>query len=96
MRSRSAPISVRSRSPTARCSWCRFAIGADGRKSKLRETIGIDTRNWSYPQSAMVLNFAHSLPHENISTEFHTESGPFTQVPLPGQSLQPRLGPEPV
>jgi len=31
----------------------------------------------------MVLNFEHTLPHENISTEFHTESGPFTQVPLP-------------
>jgi 2-octaprenyl-6-methoxyphenol hydroxylase len=61
-----------------------FAIGADGRKSMLRETVGIDTRNWSYPQTAMVLNFAHLLPHENISTEFHTENGPFTQVPLPG------------
>lgn len=61
-----------------------FAIGADGRKSKLRETAKIDVRTWSYPQSAMVLNFAHSLPHQNISTEFHTEHGPFTQVPLPG------------
>lgn len=61
-----------------------FAIGADGRKSKLRETAGIDVRNWSYPQSAMVLNFAHALPHQTISTEFHTEHGPFTQVPLPG------------
>jgi 2-octaprenyl-6-methoxyphenol hydroxylase len=61
-----------------------FAIGADGRKSKLRETAGIDVRNWSYPQSAMVLNFSHSVPHQNISTEFHTEHGPFTQVPLPG------------
>jgi len=61
-----------------------FAIGADGRKSKLRETVGIDVKKWSYPQSAMVLNFQHSLPHENISTEFHTENGPFTQVPLPG------------
>ena len=61
-----------------------FAVGADGRKSKLRETAGIDVRTWSYPQSAMVLNFEHSLPHENVSTEFHTESGPFTQVPLPG------------
>lgn len=61
-----------------------FAVGADGRKSKLRETTGIDVKTWSYPQSAMVLNFEHSLPHENISTEFHTESGPFTQVPLPG------------
>jgi 2-octaprenyl-6-methoxyphenol hydroxylase len=61
-----------------------FAVGADGRKSKLRETAGIGVRDWSYPQSAMVLNFSHSLPHQNISTEFHTEHGPFTQVPLPG------------
>ncbi|MGO4351202.1 UbiH/UbiF family hydroxylase [Rhizobium sp. RAF36] len=61
-----------------------FAVGADGRKSKLRETAGIDIRNWSYPQSAIVLNFSHSVPHQNISTEFHTEHGPFTQVPLPG------------
>ncbi|PDT00249.1 2-octaprenyl-6-methoxyphenyl hydroxylase [Rhizobium chutanense] len=61
-----------------------FAVGADGRGSTLRETAGIDTRKWSYPQAAMVLNFAHSLPHQNISTEFHTKHGPFTQVPLPG------------
>ncbi|MBB6224275.1 UbiH/UbiF family hydroxylase [Rhizobium leguminosarum] len=60
-----------------------FAVGADGRGSKLRETADIGVRNWSYPQSAMVLNFAHSLPHQNISTEFHTKHGPFTQVPLP-------------
>ncbi|MBN8952082.1 MULTISPECIES: UbiH/UbiF family hydroxylase [unclassified Rhizobium] len=62
-----------------------FVVGADGRNSKVRETLGIKTKGWSYPQSAMVLNFAHSLPHQNISTEFHTESGPFTQVPLPGR-----------
>lgn len=61
-----------------------FAAGADGRKSKLRDKAGIGARNWSYPQSAMVLNFGHSLPHENTSTEFHTECGPFTQVPLRG------------
>ncbi|ARO30087.1 ubiquinone biosynthesis hydroxylase protein [Rhizobium sp. NXC14] len=61
-----------------------FAVGADGRGSKLREAAGIGVRNWSYPQSAMVLNFAHSLPHQNISSEFHTKHGPFTQVPLPG------------
>ncbi|MDK4720293.1 MULTISPECIES: UbiH/UbiF family hydroxylase [Rhizobium] len=62
-----------------------FVIGADGRNSMVREMLGIKTKGWSYPQSAMVLNFAHSLPHQNISTEFHTESGPFTQVPLPGR-----------
>lgn len=61
-----------------------FVIGADGRKSKCREAAGIGVRRWSYPQSALVLNFAHTLPHGNVSTEFHTETGPFTQVPLPG------------
>ncbi len=61
-----------------------FVIGADGRKSITREAAGIEVRKWSYQQSALVLNFSHSLPHGNVSTEFHTESGPFTQVPLPG------------
>ncbi|TDK36594.1 UbiH/UbiF family hydroxylase [Rhizobium deserti] len=62
-----------------------LVIGADGRNSKAREAGGIGVRRWSYPQTAVVLNFAHSLPHGNMSTEFHTETGPFTQVPLPGQ-----------
>ncbi|MGZ9719274.1 UbiH/UbiF family hydroxylase [Rhizobium miluonense] len=61
-----------------------FVVGSDGRNSMVREILGIKVKGWSYPQSATVLNFAHSLPHQNISTEFHTESGPFTQVPLPG------------
>ncbi|OCJ12318.1 2-octaprenyl-6-methoxyphenyl hydroxylase [Rhizobium sp. AC27/96] len=61
-----------------------FVVGSDGRNSMVREALGIKVKGWSYPQSAMVLNFAHTLPHQNISTEFHTESGPFTQVPLPG------------
>lgn len=62
-----------------------FVIGADGRRSKTRESAGVGVKTWSYPQTALVLNFSHSLPHQNVSTEFHTESGPFTQVPLPGQ-----------
>jgi 2-octaprenyl-6-methoxyphenol hydroxylase len=59
-------------------------LAADGRKSKARDCAGIAVRNWSYRQTAMVMNFSHRLPHDNISTEFHTEAGPFTQVPLPG------------
>lgn len=61
-----------------------FVVGADGRKSKVRESAGVGLRTWSYPQTAIVLNFAHTVPHRNVSTEFHGESGPFTQVPLPG------------
>ncbi len=63
----------------------RLVVGADGRKSKIRESAGIGVRSWSYPQAALVLNFSHDRPHGNVSTEFHTESGPFTQVPLPGR-----------
>jgi 2-octaprenyl-6-methoxyphenol hydroxylase len=61
-----------------------FVIGADGRRSKTRESASVGVKTWSYPQTAMVMNFSHSLPHQSVSTEFHTESGPFTQVPLPG------------
>ena len=62
----------------------KAVVAADGRNSVLREAAGIDVRRWSYPQTAVVMNFAHSRPHGQISNEFHTESGPFTQVPLPG------------
>ena len=62
-----------------------FVVGADGRQSKTRQSAGVAARTWSYPQTALVLNFDHSLGHRNVSTEFNTESGPFTQVPLPGQ-----------
>ncbi|MEI2301043.1 UbiH/UbiF family hydroxylase [Ensifer sp. MJa1] len=62
-----------------------LVVGADGRRSPVREAANISASTWSYPQTAVVLNFAHELPHQNISTEFHTESGPFTQVPLPGK-----------
>jgi 2-octaprenyl-6-methoxyphenol hydroxylase len=61
-----------------------LVVGADGRQSLVRQSAGVGVRAWSYPQSALVLNFAHDRPHGNVSTEFHTESGPFTQVPLPG------------
>jgi 2-octaprenyl-6-methoxyphenol hydroxylase len=61
------------------------ALAADGRQSTLRDAIGIKVKTWSYPQTALVMNFAHSFGHSDISTEFHTEQGPFTQVPLPGK-----------
>jgi 2-octaprenyl-6-methoxyphenol hydroxylase len=62
----------------------KLVIGADGRGSKARSAAGIEVRSWSYRQTAMVLAFSHGRGHANISTEFHTETGPFTLVPLPG------------
>jgi 2-octaprenyl-6-methoxyphenol hydroxylase len=62
----------------------RLTVAADGRSSPAREAAGISVAKRDYPQSALVLNFAHSRPHGFVSTEFHTETGPCTQVPLPG------------
>ncbi|MEM8701254.1 MAG: UbiH/UbiF family hydroxylase [Pseudomonadota bacterium] len=62
----------------------RLAVAADGRKSLLRDAAGIDVKTWTYPQVAVVLNVEHRLQHNSISTEFHTQTGPFTLVPLPG------------
>ncbi|WP_455481348.1 UbiH/UbiF family hydroxylase [Bartonella sp. B12(2025)] len=61
-----------------------LVVAADGRHSPTRAAAGISIKQWSYSQTALVLNFSHDFSHQNTSTEFHTENGPFTQVPLPG------------
>ncbi|MCJ8141662.1 UbiH/UbiF family hydroxylase [Ancylobacter sp. A5.8] len=57
---------------------------ADGRNSPCRRDAGIAMRSRDYPQVAVTATLAHGRPHGDISTEFHTETGPFTLVPLPG------------
>jgi 2-octaprenyl-6-methoxyphenol hydroxylase len=63
---------------------CRLAIGADGRNSLCRTAAGIALESRAYPQAALTFTLAHTRPHHDISTEFHTAHGPFTLVPLPG------------
>jgi 2-octaprenyl-6-methoxyphenol hydroxylase len=62
----------------------RLAVAADGAASPTREAAGIPVRRWRYPQTAFVTTLRHELPHRGVSTEFHTPTGPFTLVPLPG------------
>ncbi len=62
----------------------RLAVAADGRESNARESAGIVVRAKIHGQSALALSFLHSRGHAFASTEFHTENGPFTQVPLLG------------
>ena len=62
----------------------QIVIGADGRHSLCRAAAGIATDQHQYPQTAMTLCMSHTRPHRDTSTEFHTPSGPFTLVPLPG------------
>lgn len=74
-------VTVRCRGGTAPSG--RLAIGADGRQSLCRSAAGIDMRGWTYAQTALTFNLGHSRPHDDTSIEFHTETGPFTLVPLP-------------
>lgn len=58
-------------------------IAADGATSAMRTAAGISTDSWSYDQAAIATSFAHSMGHNDISTEYHKSAGPFTTVPLP-------------
>jgi 2-octaprenyl-6-methoxyphenol hydroxylase len=63
----------------------RLVIGADGQHSLCRAAAGISSHRHTYPQTALTLNLAHTRPHHDTATEFHTETGPFTLVSLPGR-----------
>lgn len=62
-----------------------LVVGADGRRSILRQAAGIETRAWSYPQVALTTILSHDGDHGDASTEFHTRFGPFTLVPMRGR-----------
>jgi 2-octaprenyl-6-methoxyphenol hydroxylase len=63
----------------------KLVVGADGAHSLSRTGAGIVADRRTYPQTALTLNLAHARPHHDTTTEFHTECGPFTLVPLPGR-----------
>ena len=69
---------------TGRSLSARLVVGADGRHSLCREAAGISVSKRELGQFAVTFNVNHSRPHRNISTEFHTPSGPCVFVPLPG------------
>lgn len=70
--------------PNGEVLTARLIVAADGRSSICRTAARIGTSKRALPQSAVALNLRHTRTHGDISTEFHTDSGPFTLVPLPG------------
>ena len=75
-------VTLRLTSNVSACA--RLVIAADGRNSICRRAAGIEVETRELPQTALALNLRHRRPHGDTSTEFHTESGPFTLVPLRG------------
>ena len=61
----------------------RLVVAADGRDSLARLSADIGTRVHRLKQTALTAVIAHTRPHRDFSSEFHTRQGPFTLVPLP-------------
>jgi 2-octaprenyl-6-methoxyphenol hydroxylase len=61
-----------------------LVVAADGRRSLCRAAAGIAIDERDYKQVAITACLTHTRLHRDTSTEFHTPSGPFTLVPLPG------------
>lgn len=62
----------------------RLVVGADGRNSPSRAAAGIAVSHRALPQTAVTFNIAHTRPHHEMSTEFHTPQGPCALVPAHG------------
>lgn len=61
-----------------------LVVAADGRASSIRETAGIKTIGWDYPQSGIVTTVTHERPHGAKAVQHFLPSGPFAILPLPG------------
>ena len=61
----------------------KLIVGADGRHSHTRDSVGIKLQKWNTSQRALAFVVTHEKSHQNISTEIHQSGGPCTLVPLP-------------
>jgi 2-octaprenyl-6-methoxyphenol hydroxylase len=60
----------------------KLLVGADGRKSLVRETAGIGVRRWNYPQTAIICTIRHSAPNLGVAVEHFLPDGPFAVLPM--------------
>jgi 2-octaprenyl-6-methoxyphenol hydroxylase len=77
-----APGAVRAELASGRTISTPVLIACDGRKSSLREAMGIRIARWSYRQSAIIVTVAHEEPHGGIAHEMFHPEGPFAILPL--------------
>ena len=59
-----------------------LVVGAEGRRSVVREAAGIGTIGWDYGQSGVVATVRMAEPHGNVAHEYFLPGGPFAILPL--------------
>lgn len=62
-----------------------LVIAADGRRSHLREAVGIKSLAWPYDQVGIVTTVAHERAHGGKAVQHFLPGGPFAMLPLPGK-----------
>lgn len=60
----------------------KLLIGADGRRSKIREFAGIGDKSWKYGQTAVVASLFHENPHQGVAFESFLAAGPLALLPM--------------
>lgn len=60
-------------------------VGADGRRSFVRQAVGIRTIGWDYPVTAIVATIQHERAHGAVAHEYFLPNGPFAILPLKGE-----------
>ena len=63
----------------------QLVIGADGRHSMVRKSIGIQPVQWSYDQTAIVCVVKHAQPHYDCAFELFQPTGPLALLPMTEQ-----------
>lgn len=61
-----------------------LVVGADGRRSFVREAAAIPLTAWQYGQAGIVCTVHHERSHQNVAHERFLTPGPFAILPLTG------------
>lgn len=59
-------------------------VAADGRRSSVREAVGIKSVQWDHGQIGIVTAITHELDHQNRAIQHFLPGGPFAMLPLKG------------
>jgi len=60
----------------------RLLVAADGSRSMIRESLGIETREWAYGQTALISNLTPGIEPVGVAYERFTDTGPMAMLPL--------------
>lgn len=63
----------------------RVVVAADGARSSLRDSLGLEVRHDDYSQTAVIFNCRPSRPLRGLAIERFTPDGPVAVLPLPQQ-----------